>query len=439
MIFDVICNELKRRVPSDEYARYIIPLKFLERPSKSNLIVLEAPNPYIALYVENRYGHIIADFFEKESGTRPVVRIKARNAEGKKSAEFPSISENQSIKSTALNISYTFDSFVVGHSNKFAHTIAKALSENLGSAYNPVVIFGGVGLGKTHLLQAIGNAVQAQKKIVTYRKCENMLNDFIEHLRLQTMDRFREQYRNCDVLLIDDIQFLSGKENFQEEFFYTFEELHSRSKQIVLTADQPPKMIAGITERLKSRFMWGQIAEIQPPELETKIAIIKIKCEIHKINLANEIINYIASKLDNNVREIEGVLNNINIYCSMLGRVISLEVAKDILKNYLKDKLENITIDNIASAVAKEMNCKIAEIKSKSRVKKIVTARNMIIYLARKLTQNSMPLIAEYFGMKDHSAVSHAHRSITKTVDNDADFKLKIDALASKITEKGEK
>ncbi|MDR1450719.1 MAG: chromosomal replication initiator protein DnaA [Helicobacteraceae bacterium] len=433
MIFDALCNELKTRISDDEFTRYIAPLKFLEKYSKSDYVALEAPNPYLALWVQSKYGSKIADFFEKESGIRPNVRVNVKNAGAKKHGDLLTKGEGATVKSTALNLSYTFDSFVVGNSNKFAYTVAKAVSENLGAAYNPVVIFGGVGIGKTHLLQAIGNITASQRKSVTYRKCEHMLNDFTEHMRLKTMDRFRDQYRNCDALLVDDAQFLSGKEGLQEEFFNTFEELHSRGKQIVLTADQPPKMIAGLTERLKSRFMWGQLAEIQPPELETKIAIIKTKCEILKITLDKEIVNYIASRLDDNVREIEGVLSNINLYCAMLGRPASIEVVKDILKNYLRDKLENITIDSIAQAVAKEMNCKISEIKSKSRVQQIVAARKMIIYLARKLTQNSMPLIAEYFGMKDHSAVSHAYRVITQIIENDADFKLKIDALAGKI------
>ncbi|MDR2153224.1 MAG: chromosomal replication initiator protein DnaA [Helicobacteraceae bacterium] len=437
LIFDLLCGELKKQIPEDEFCRYIAPLKLLEKRLKSDLAVFEAPNPYIALWVQSKYGSKIADFFEKESGVRPIVRIIAKNLESKNQPQTAK-SEIATVKSTALNLSYTFDSFVVGASNKFAYTVAKAVSDNLGAAYNPVVIFGGVGIGKTHLLQAIGASANAQKKTVIYRQCEHMLNDFTDHMRLKTMDRFREQYRNCDALLIDDIQFLSGKEGLQEEFFNTFEELHSRKKQIVLTADQPPKMIAGLTERLKSRFMWGQLAEIQPPELETKIAIIKTKCEILKISLDKEIINHIASRLDNNVREIEGVLSNINLYCTMLVRPVSLELVKDILKNYLKDKRENITIDDITQAVAKEMNCKISEIKSKSRVQQIVTARKMVIYLARKLTQNSMPLIAEYFGMKDHSAVSHAYRVISQIIENDADFKLKIDALSGKIAESKE-
>ncbi|MDR0665208.1 MAG: chromosomal replication initiator protein DnaA [Helicobacteraceae bacterium] len=438
LIFDLLCGELKKQISSDEFERYVAPLKLLEKHLKSDLAVFEAPNPYIALWAQSKYAAKIADFFEKESGVRPAVRITAKNLEPKKYPQATTKGDGITIKSATLNLSYTFDSFVVGASNKFAYTVAKAVSENLGAAYNPVVIFGGVGIGKTHLLQAIGASASAQKKTIIYRQCEHMLNDFTEHMRLKTMDRFREQYRNCDALLIDDIQFLSGKEGLQEEFFNTFEELHSRKKQIVLTADQPPKMIAGLTERLKSRFMWGQLAEIQPPELETKIAIIKTKCEILKISLDKEIINHIASRLDNNVREIEGVLSNINLYCTMLARPVSLELVKDILKNYLKDKRENVTIDDITQTVAKEMNCKISEIKSKSRVQQIVAARKMVIYLARKLTQNSMPLIAEYFGMKDHSAVSHAYRVITQIIENDADFKLKIDALAGKITESKE-
>jgi chromosomal replication initiator protein len=291
-----------------------------------------------------------------------------------------------------------------------------------------------VGLGKTHLLQAIGNRFNAIDKVVIYATFEQFLNDFTDHLRTQTMDRFRQKYRSCDLLIIDDIQFISGKEKIQEEFFHTFNQLHSDGKQIVIAADKQPKEIIGLEDRLKSRFIWGQVCDIQPPELETKIAIIKKKCELDQINLSNEVIQYIATNMDENIREIEGTIIKLNGFSKMIGTAITLEFTKDVLKDQIKEKRENITIDHIVTVVSSQLNVKPSEIKSKSRVKAIVNARRTVIYLARNLTPNSMPMIANYFNMKDHSAVSKAMSEINKTINADATFKAVIEELSNKIS-----
>lgn len=434
MVFDTIKDELKKVISDIEFDRYIKNLEFIEKKSKSDLVVIEAPNPYIASWVQSKYSENIINLFEKFTGIKPTLQI-VQKSKGRSTRTVldTSSKESRPKKGTLLNPSYIFDSFVVGSSNQFAFTVAKTVSENPGSAYNPLFIYGGVGLGKTHLLQAIGNELASKNKVVIYSTTEQFKNDFIHHLRHRTMDRFREKYRSADLLLIDDVQFLSGAEETQNEFFHTFNELHSAGKQIVMTADKNPKEIAGLEDRLKSRFLWGQVADIQPPELETKIAIIQKKCEIDHIYLEKDIINYIATHMDENIREIEGTLIKLNAYSKMINQQITMELAKDVLKEHIREKRENITIDEITKLVAKEQNCKPSEIRSKSRVASIVHARRMIIYLTRKLTPNSMPIIAEYFGMKDHTAVSHAMKNISKMIEEDASFKLKMDELTNKI------
>jgi len=247
------------------------------------------------------------------------------------------------------------------------------------------------------------------------------------------MDRFRDKFRECDLLLIDDIQFLSRKEQTQEEFFHTFNELHNANKQIVITADRAPNKIAGLVDRLKTRFEWGLMADIQPPGLETKIAIIQKKCELDGISLNSEIINYIATNMGDNIREIEGTIIKLNALSSMLNQEITLDFAQNAIKDQLKEKRDNVTIDDIVKLISKELNIKPSDIKSKKRTKNVVNARRIAIYLARNLTPNSMPQIAVYFGMKDHTAISHAMKKIHEIIDNDENFKVLLEELSNKV------
>ena len=323
---------------------------------------------------------------------------------------------------------------MVGGSNQFAYSAVKSVSENAGNVYNPLFIYGGVGLGKTHLMQAAGNVFQNEGKVVIYTTVEQFLNDFIRHVRNKTMERFQEKYRKCDVLLIDDIQFLSGKEGIQEEFFHTFEALKGAGKQIILTADKHPKKIGGLEKRLQSRFEWGLVADIQPPELETKIAIIEKKCEINKVVITKDIVNYIATVIDSNVREIEGILSKLHAYSQLMHIDIDLEFTKNVLKDQMNENLANVNMDMITAYVAKDLNIKPSEIRSKGRSKNIVYARRISIYICRELTQNTMPQLAQYFGMKDHTAISHTIKKINQLIKDDEDFKLKIEELTNKIT-----
>ncbi len=438
MLGDEILSLLKDEIPQIEYARYIKQLRYDEEASRSDLALFYAPNPLIARWVKTRYGSKLSHLFEVKTGIKPKVEVEVRKSE----AVTPKTSRSESLesaakpsgKSTILNPSYTFDSFVVGSSNQFAYTAALRVAEKPGEQYNPLFIYGGAGLGKTHLLHAIGNFNLARGRQVIFVTLEQFMNQFTHHLRNHTMDRFRDKFRSCDILLLDDIQFLSRKEETQKELFHTFNELHGAGKQIVMTSDQHPKKIAGLEERLRSRFEWGLIVDIQPPELETKIAIIKKKCELNGIHLDNEIVNYIAANMGNNIREIEGIIIQLNAFANMMNQAITLDFAKNVVKNQLKERSENITIDDIVKVVSKELNVKPSEIKSKSRARKIVEARRIVIYLARSLTPNSMPSLAQYFGMKDHTAVSHAMKKINEMVEKDETFKAKIEELSHKIT-----
>ena len=439
MLGQQILKLLKQEIPEIEYERYIRQLRYDEEASRSDIAVFHAPNPLISRWVRTRYGEKLSHLFELKTGIKPQIVVEVRNSRKKaiepKGGELSdTTAQKPATKSTILNPSYTFDSFVVGSSNQFAYTAALRVAEKPGEQYNPLFIYGGAGLGKTHLLHAIGNFNQDRGRQVIFTSLEQFMNQFTHHLRNHTMDRFRDKFRSCDILLLDDIQFLSRKEETQKELFHTFNELHGAGKQIVMTSDQHPKKIAGLEERLRSRFEWGLIVDIQPPELETKIAIIKKKCELNGIQIDNDIVNYIAAKMGNNIREIEGIIIQLNAFANMMNQNITLDFAKNVIKNQLKERSENITIDDIVKVVSKELNVKPSEIKSKSRSRKIVEARRIVIYLARTLTPNSMPSLAQYFGMRDHTAVSHAMKKINEMLDKDETFKAKIEELGHKIT-----
>ncbi len=426
--------ELKKEIPEIEYERYIKKLIYDTKRSRSNIVYFSAPNLLIAKWVKTKYTDKLIHLFELQNEIKPEIEITI----GNKTKQNPvaivkQSSEKHGSKSTYLNPSLTFDSFIVGDSNQFAYTTAKSVAEKPGKQYNPLFIYGGVGLGKTHLLQAIGNYHIDLGKTVIYTTLEQFMNSFTSHLRSQTMDRFRDKFRECDLLLIDDIQFLSRKEQTQEEFFHTFNELYNTNKQIVITSDRQPNKIAGLVDRLKSRFEWGLLADIQPPGLETKIAIIQKKCELDGIKLNHEIINFIATHMGDNIREIEGTIIKLNALSSMLNQEITLDFAQNAIKDQLKEKKENVTIDDIVKIVSKELNIKPSDIKSKKRTKNVVSARRTAIYLARNLTPNSMPQIALYFGMKDHTAISHAMKKINEIIDNDENFKVLLEELSNKI------
>ena len=426
-----ILLQLKEEITEVEYNRYIKQLDYDVKKSNSDLAVFYAPNILVCNWIKNKYTSKLEHLFEVKTSNSVTVKITLKETFDKRKVKKK---EEKSTSISLLNPSHTFDNFMVGGSNQFAYSAVKSVSEKAGEVYNPLFIYGGVGLGKTHLMQAAGNVFQNQGKSVIYTTVEQFLNDFIRHVRNQNMDRFQEKYRKCDVLLIDDIQFLSNKDSVQEEFFHTFEALKGAGKQIILTADKHPKKIGGLEKRLQSRFEWGLVADIQPPELETKIAIIEKKSEINKVKLSKEIINYIATVIESNVREIEGILSKLHAYSQLMHVDITLDFTKNVLKDQMQEKTANLTLDTITKFVAKDLNIKPSEITSKGRSKNLVYARRISIYLCRELTQNTMPQLAQYFGMKDHTAISHTIKKINSLIENDEDFKVKIDELSNKLT-----
>jgi len=435
LVANEVLELLSKEILPSEFECYIKQLKFNEKSSNSTNVVFNAPNEIIAKFIQTKYAAKIAHLFEVKTGQKPVVEVQAPTKTASKPAKKVDVKEIKA-QSSLLNPSYTFENFVVGDSNQFAFLSAKAVSEQPGKIYNPLFIYGPTGLGKTHLLQSVGNFCLNGGKMVICVTSEQFITDFTYNLNNHSMERFREKYRNCDVLLIDDVQFLGKTDKIQEEFFHTFNEIHAKNGQIVMTSDRQPKLLKGFEDRLRTRFEWGIIADITPPELDTKIAIINKKCEFDKIYLGTDVINYIATNMGDNIREIESAIINLNAYARLMRQEITLEFAKNILRDQIKEKRENINLENIVEIVSKELNVKPSEMKSKSRSKNIVEARRIVIYLAKNLTPNSMPQIAQFFNMKDHSAVSHSIKKIKELIETNEYFKVRVEELKNKILTK---
>lgn len=338
--------------------------------------------------------------------------------------------------STNLNNKYTFETFVVGNSNRFAHAASLAVAESPSKAYNPLFIYGGVGLGKTHLMHAIGHLINENNKNlkVVYITSEKFINELISAIRDDKNIEFRNKYRNVDVLLIDDVQFIAGKERTQEEFFHTFNALHESNKQIILSSDRPPKEIKTLEERLCSRFEWGLIADIQPPDYETRIAILRKKADVDKLNIPNEVLIYIATKIKSNIRELEGALLRVVAYTNLTNSNVSLDLAKEALKDLINTKnSKTITIEYIQETIANYFDLNVDMLKSQRRTQNIAFPRQIAMYLCRKLTDSSLPKIGENFGGRDHTTVIHAYEKILNKIESDQDFNNTINELSNKI------
>ncbi len=336
-----------------------------------------------------------------------------------------------------LNPKYTFDSFVIGNSNRFAHAAALAVAEVPAKVYNPFFIYGGVGLGKTHLMHAIGHRIlQIHPKIkVLYISSEKFTNDFINAIMSGHPDSFRNRYRNIDVLLIDDIQFLAKKEQTQEEFFHTFNALHEANKQIIISSDRPPKDIPTLEDRLRSRFEWGLTTDIQSPDLETRIAILRKKALLENISMPNDVIVYISSRIDNNIRELEGAFNRVNAYAFLNRSPISIELAMESLKDlFPKDKASQVTPLKIQDAVAQHFKIKIDDLNSKRRTRNVTVPRQLAMYLCRELTDLSLPKIGELFGGRDHTTVIHAYEKVNRERQEDSRLSALIAEISTKIS-----
>lgn len=422
--------KVKKKIGELNYNRYISNLNFKQNLSNSELFVFEAKNPYIAKWVKSKYFDIIKNSFESELNSKIDLDFVIK---GKEKQEKSVVKKKQS---SFLNPSLIFDSFIVGESNQFAYTASLNTAKDPGVLFNPLFIYGDAGLGKTHLLQAIGNYNLNRDKVVIYTTIEQFMNDFTYNLKRNSMDQFKDKYRDCDILLIDDVQFISGKDKLQEEFFHTFNEIHNKKGQIVLTADMHPKKIVGLEERLRSRFEWGMIIDIQPSDIETRIEIIKKKCEIDKIDLDKTVIKYIATHLNNNIREIEGTLIQLNAKARWNNQKITLTLAKQTIEEYLQEKTEEIDIDKIIEVVGRELGIRVDDIKSKSRSKETSKARRIVILLARELTLIPTPKLAQIFSLKDHSSISHTLKRVKTDILKDESLELLIGELKNKILRK---
>jgi chromosomal replication initiator protein len=332
-----------------------------------------------------------------------------------------------------LNARYTFDAFVIGSGNQFAHAACQAVAQRPSKAYNPLFLYGGVGMGKTHLMQAIGHEIKRlmPQAAICYVSSEKFTNEMINSLRYDKMSSFRDKFRNVDVLLIDDIQFLAQKERTQEEFFHTFNALHESMKQIVIASDRPPKELAEIEDRLRSRFEWGLIADIQPPDLETKVAILQKKAEQERITLPTDVALFIASNIRSNVRELEGALIRLVAHSSLTNTDITLPYSQQVLKNFIDSQARKVTIESIQKAVAEQFGLRLLEIKAKNNSRAIVYPRQIAMYLAKHLTEASLPEIGRQFGGKHHTTVLHSVEKIEETRKTDKD----LNRMLNKLTE----
>ena len=401
-------------------------------------IVIEVPSKFHRDWIREHHWSTLADvirevtkrndmeidfFVQPQQPKKPSKPAKEEKKEGRE--ERPS----------ALEKKYTFINFVVGPSNQFAHASARAVAEGPGRAYNPLFIYSGVGLGKTHLLHAIGHHIQSKspRTKVAYLSSEQFTNELINRMSHQRMEEFRQKYRNMDILLIDDIQFIAGKERTQEEFFHTFNTLYEAQKQIVLTSDRQPKEIPDIEERLRSRFESGLIADIQAPDLETRIAILKKKAEFWAIRLPDDVAAFLASMMKNNIRELEGGLVKLGAVSSLTNTEITQDLARNELKYLIDSKDKIITNELVQKAVSEAFGVKVSELKSKRRTKTIVLPRQVAMYLCRNLAGSSLPETGAFFGGKDHSTVIHACKVIEAKKEKDPELKARIELLIKQL------
>jgi len=370
---------------------------------------------------------------EDDPASTPVRHDGGLSARPAAAAAHPSQARFDWDGAAQLNPRYTFDAFVIGSGNQFAHAACQAVAERPSKAYNPLFLYGGVGMGKTHLMQAIGHEVSKRlpQAAICYISSDKFTNDMINSIRYDKLTSFRDKFRNVDVLLIDDIQFITQKERTQEEFFHTFNALHDSMKQIVIASDRPPKELAEIEDRLRSRFEWGLIADIQPPDLETKVAILQKKSEQEKVTLPTDVALYIASNIRSNVRELEGALIRLVAHSSLIGAEITLSYTQQVLKNFIDSQARKVTIESIQKAVAEQFGLRLVEIKAKNNSRAIVYPRQIAMYLAKHLTEASLPEIGRQFGGKHHTTVLHSVEKIDEVRKTDKD----LNRLLNKLTE----
>jgi len=438
-LWNDILNKMKEKISKPSFETW---LKHTEaRDLQDDMFFVSVPNEFTKNWLDQRYTQVINSLLYEVTGSKLQVKFiipddQVDNIKSDK-MNLNQIKKPDNSIINMLNPKYTFDTFVVGSTNRFAHAASLAVAEAPAKSYNPLFIYGGVGLGKTHLMHAIGHYVLEHHpdKNVMYLSSEKFTNEFINSIMENKAENFRNKYRNVDILLVDDIQFLAGKEQTQEEFFHTFNTLHEENKQIIISSDRPPKEIPTLEERLRSRFEWGLITDISPPDLETRIAILSKKAKAEGLtDISNEVMHYIANQIDTNIRELEGALVRVVAYSSLVNEDINTELATEALKDIIPNKQPKmITPKVIQNIVAEKYDVKINDFLSKKRTRAIAYPRQIAMYLTRELTELSLPKIGQEFGGRDHTTVIHAHNKIIKELETDENLANEIKSLMEEI------
>lgn len=430
-------DTLKTEISPHTFNTWLKPLQC--KTFEHDKYFIEVPNTYYKEKIQKEFSNIILNRLREVSSNQNVQLSFVLSEEGaSENKKVPTIVEPKQAeakKDGYLNSKYTFDSFVVGNGNQFAHAACESVSKTPGQVYNPLFLYGGVGLGKTHLLSAIGNEInQSKPKLrVVYRSSEQFMNDLINSLKFGKMEEFRSRYRlMCDVLLLDDIQFFSGKERTQEEFFHTFNALHQDGKQIVLSSDRMPAEIPELDERLRSRFQAGLFCDIQKPDIETRVAILRKKADQHQVNIPNDVLFIIAEEVDSNIRVLEGCLNKMFAISSLTKRPIDLELAKEVVYSITAGE-KKISTDDILKAVSSFFHLKTSDLKSARKHKVVAQPRQIAMYLARKLTSHSFPELGDRFGGKDHTTIMHGFSKIQKELETNAQLRSTIVAIEKNL------
>ncbi|HHZ02410.1 MAG TPA: chromosomal replication initiator protein DnaA [Tissierellia bacterium] len=439
MNFEELWNEVLEIVKEDtnqvSFNTWFKPLKIVAY--KNNTVYLEAADDFLRNTIRKRHYNFLKNAFNYvlKKEIELIFTIPGENIDQDVKKDNNNEVNDSLNKDRKLNPKYRFDNFIIGNSNRFAHAASLAVAEAPATAYNPLFIYGGVGLGKTHLMHAIGHYILDNNPdaYVLYVTSEKFTNDLINSIKDGTNEEFRNTYRRADVLLVDDIQFIAGKESTQEEFFHTFNALHGANKQIIVSSDNPPSEIPTLEDRLRSRFEWGLIADIQPPDYETRIAILRKKAEAENYNIPDEVISYIAQHIQSNIRKLEGALIRIYAYASLTNKKeVTLELAQEALKHLISEN-KKVSINDIKEIVANYYNLSVEDLVSKKKTKNIAYPRQLAMYISRKLTDLSLPKIGEEFGGRDHSTVLHAYNKIEEEMENSQEVKKNVDDLISML------
>jgi chromosomal replication initiator protein len=439
-------EHLRCMLTADTYNLWFAPLRAAAQDNSS--LVLEVENDFCEVWLKDNYMGLLRDVVGLASGRQLEIKFKVTSGAtlaapaappipGKAKATEPDHERHPVSPELGFNPKSTFDSFVVGHNNNFAYAAAQAVAQAPGKSYNPLFLYGGVGLGKTHLLHAIGHFVANNKKSakVFYVSSEKFTNEYIDGIQNNVLSKFRKRYRQADVLLIDDIQFLAGKERIQEEFFHTFNALHENHKQIVLTCDRPASEIQNLEHRLVSRFEWGLVTDLQPPDVEMRLAILHKKAQVMGVQLDDEILNFLAGKIRTNIRRLEGALIRVACYASLTGNKLNLEVVENLLREILHEEgRSTISIESIQKKVAEHFDIRLGDMTSKRRPEGIAFPRQIAMYLARHMTESSLTTIGDAFGGRDHGTVLHACRLVKDRMEVDSNVRQVVSYLEKQLT-----